>query len=80
MLSDEDKADVIANKRQFTCDEIEAKLALIYVQKNVDFDSVDGKVEVEAPAPMTPFSLDEDISTEEAGEELFLNALRDTIR
>lgn len=80
MLSDEDKADVIANKSQFTCDEIEAKLALIYVQKNVDFDSVDGKVEVDAPAPITTFSLDEDISTEEAGEDLFLNALRDTIR
>lgn len=80
MLSDEDKADVIANKRQFTCDEIEAKLALVYVQKNVDFDSVDGKVEVDAPAPITTFSLDEDISTEEAGEDLFLNALRDTIR
>lgn len=80
MLSDEDKADVIANKRQFTCGEIEAKLALIYVQKNVDFDSVDGKIEVDAPAPITTFSLDEDISTEEAGEDLFLNALRDTIR
>lgn len=38
MLSDEDKADVVAHKADYTAEEIDAKLALIYVNKNVDFD------------------------------------------
>lgn len=45
MLSDEDKADVIANKEKYTIDEIEAKLALIYVNKNVDFSTLTGEKE-----------------------------------
>ena len=47
MLSDEDKAEVIAHKDKYTCEEIEEKLALIYVKKNVDFSTLDGKPEVE---------------------------------
>lgn len=81
MLSDEDKAEVIAHKDEFSLDEIEAKLALIYVQKNVDFDTVDGQVEVDAPAetaPVAMFSLDNDDITEAGEEDMFLNALRET--
>lgn len=81
MLSDEDKAEVIAHKNEFSLDEIEAKLALIYVQKNVDFDTVDGQAEVDAPAeaaPVAMFSLDNDDITEAGEEDMFLNALRET--
>ena len=38
MLSDEDKADVIANKEKYSLDEIEAKLSVICVRKKVNFD------------------------------------------
>lgn len=76
MLSDEDKADVIAHKSEYTFDEIKAKLAVIYVEKNVNFDMIDGQeeAEVEELPPMT-FSLDE-----EASESVpaFLEALRQT--
>ena len=60
MLSDEDKAEVIAHKSEYTCEEIEEKLALIYVKKNVDFSTLDGKPEVEEEevAPLLSFSLD----------------------
>ena len=37
MLSDEDKADVIANKAQYSLDEIESKLSVICVRKKVNF-------------------------------------------
>lgn len=76
MLSDEDKADVIAHKSEYSYDEIKAKLAVIYVEKNVNFDMIDGQEE--APIEETPsmtFSLDE-----EASESVpaFLEALRQT--
>lgn len=80
MLDDKDKADVVSHMSEYSLDEIEAKLALIYVQKNVDFESVDGSAETDAhdeAAPITTFSLD-DTNTHEAGEDLFLNALRET--
>ena len=38
MLSDEDKADVIANKEKYSLDDIEAKLSVICVRKKVNFD------------------------------------------
>ena len=38
MLSDEDKADVIANKANYSLDDIEAKLSVICVRKKVSFD------------------------------------------
>lgn len=41
MLSDEDKADVIANKAKYTLDDIEAKLSIICVRKKVNFDLED---------------------------------------
>lgn len=62
MLSDEDKADVVAHKNEYTEQQIDEKLALVYVKKNVDFDAVDGKREVEVheePSPLMSFSLDD---------------------
>ena len=38
MLSDEDKKDVIENKSNYSLDEIEAKLSVIWVRKKVNFD------------------------------------------
>lgn len=38
MLSDEDKKDVIENKRNYSLDDIEAKLAVICYRKKVNFD------------------------------------------
>ena len=61
MLSDEDKADVIAHKAEYSYDEIKAKLAVLYVEKNVDFEMNDEVVE-EDPSPAMTFSLDEETS------------------
>ena len=38
MLSDEDKADVIANIDTYSVDDIEAKLSIICVRNKVSFD------------------------------------------
>ena len=62
MLSDEDKAEVIAHKSEYTLAEIQSKLAVLYVEKNVDFNTL-GESEVEEKAaqeiaPITTFSLD----------------------
>ena len=75
MLSDEDKADVIAHKSEYSLEDIKAKLAVIYVEKNVNFDAIDGQ-EVDEPneVPAMTFSLDEDVSME--GAPGFLEALR----
>ena len=73
MLSDEDKADVIEHKSEYSLDEIEAKLAVIYVKKNVDFNSLTGEADDDvnfdaAPAqeeeldPSLTFSLDDEVS------------------
>ena len=70
MLSDEDKADVIEHKSEYSLEEIESKLAVIYVHKNVDFESLTGKPEditFEAePAheedPSLTFSLDDEVA------------------
>ena len=79
MLDEADKAEIVEHMGEYSLGEIEAKLALIYVQKNVDFEIMDN-AEVDAhadAAPITTFSLD-DNETQEAGEDLFLNALRET--
>lgn len=76
MLSDEDKAEVIAHKSEFSLDEIKAKLAVIYVEKNVNFDMIDGQEEVEDDlTPAMTFSLDEEASE---GVPAFIEALRHT--
>lgn len=77
MLSEEDKADIVANKENYSLDEIESKLALIYVQKNVDFESVDGVKENEANEadPITTFSLND--NTDAGIADPFIEALRE---
>lgn len=78
MLSDEDKAEVIAHKSEFSLDEIKAKLAVIYVEKNVNFDMIDGQEEVEDNStPTMTFSLDEEASE---GVPAFIEALRHTVK
>ena len=60
MLSDEDKADIITHKEEYTLEQIDEKLALIYVRKNVDFSTVDGHQEEEADMDsILSFSLDD---------------------
>lgn len=71
MLSDEDKAEIIANKDTFTLGEIESKLALLYVQKNVNFDEEE---EIDS-TPLTTFSLDDETIAEDA--DPILSALRE---
>jgi len=56
MLSDEDKADVIANKSQYSLDDIEAKLSVICVRKKVNFNSEDDKNT--GNNPVVTFNLD----------------------
>lgn len=55
MLSDEDKADVIANKANYSLDDIESKLSVICVRKKVNFTVEE---EPKADDPITTFSLD----------------------
>jgi hypothetical protein len=62
MLSDEDKADVIAHKSEYSIDEIESKLALIYVQRNVDFETLTGESEEPSEDVSVTFSLDEEVA------------------
>ena len=60
MLSDEDKADVVAHKEEYTLEQIDEKLALIYVRKNVDFSTVDGHQEEDVDmGSLLSFSLDD---------------------
>ena len=79
MLSEEDKREIMEHKSEFTLDEIKAKLAVIYVEKNVDFSTLDGQPEVETQEkveeedPITTFSLDE----EPAG---FVSPLQEALR
>lgn len=53
MLSDDDKAEIVANKDSYSCEEIESKLALLYVKKNVDFDDQEEEVPVSNEATLT---------------------------
>lgn len=79
MLSVDDKKSIIEHKEEYSLEEIEAKLAVLYVEKNVNFDSVDGKFEEfaadeETEDPITTFSLDDSESTEVV--PAFVEALR----
>lgn len=53
MLSDDDKAEIVANKDSYSYEEIESKLALLYVKKNVDFDDQEEEVPVSNEATLT---------------------------
>ena len=73
MLSDEDKADVIAKKNEYSLEQIEEKLSVICVRKKVNFDLEEEKEEKET----LTFSLDsvnEGVTTVPA----YITALRKT--
>ena len=61
MLSDEDKAEIVARKAEYTLDEIKAQLALLYVEKNVNFD-IDDKKESQEEEVTVTFSLDDEVN------------------
>lgn len=60
MVSDEDKAEIVANKEKYSLDEIEAKLALIYVKQNVNFEIADEKEEPHGESGVMTFSLNDE--------------------
>lgn len=62
MLSDEDKADVIANKSQYSLDDIEAKLSVICVRKKVNFTIEEEKKEEEIAQPPLTYNLQDSSS------------------
>ena len=74
-LSDEDKADVIAHKSEYSLDEIKAKLAVIYVEKGVQFAAEETKEEESAEEAITTFSLDGEVAEIESDLQ---RALRET--
>ena len=59
MLSDEDKADVIKNKSEYSLEEIEAKLSVICVRNKVNFDQEDRESNEDNPA--VTFNLDSSV-------------------
>lgn len=73
MLSDEDKAEVIANKTNYSLDDIEAKLSVICVRKKVNF-SLDEEPVVEKENPTVTFNLESQASDVPA----WVSALRNT--
>ena len=62
VLSDEDKADVVANIDNYSLEDIEAKLSIICVRKKVSFDLNDNGTEDKKP---TTFNLDGGMSGDE---------------
>ena len=65
MLDGEDIEHLVQAKEQYSLQDLEAQLALLYVQKNVDFSTIDGKPEAESVVeedPITTFSLDSEVS------------------
>lgn len=72
MLSDEDKKNVIANKSNYTLDEIEKELSVICVRKKVNFN-VDDEIREDKETP-TIFNLN---SIEETNLPAWLKAVED---
>ena len=74
MLSDEEKAEVVAHKEEYTLEQIDEKLALIYVRNNVDFSTVDGHPQTEedgaAEAGILNFSLNDSDNAGDVVDEL----------
>lgn len=57
MLSDADKADVIANKEVYTLEEIKAKLSVICFDKKISFSSAEEESAPAAHESTTTFNL-----------------------
>ena len=73
MLDDADKAEIIEHKDEYSLDEIESKLALLYVAKNVNFDETDSNEEEEVVTNFAFNGSDEYVAPEDAD---LLEALR----
>ena len=71
MLSDEDKADVIANKANYSLEDIEAKLSVICVRKKVSFE-LEASEEKEESAAITTYTLED----QESNVPAYISALR----
>lgn len=73
MLSDEEKASVVAHMDEYTLEQIDEKLALVYVRNNVDFNTVDGHPVEQESTPregILSFSLDNDVDNTEAVDDV----------
>lgn len=73
MLSDEEKSSVVAHMDEYSLEQIDEKLALIYVRNNVDFNTVDGHPVEQENAPregILSFSLDNDVDNTEAVDDV----------
>lgn len=76
MLSEDEKADVIAHKSEYSVEEIKSKLAIVYFEKNMSLHSLETSEEEKIEeAPVTTFSLDEAVDT--AFVSPLVQALRD---
>lgn len=76
MLSDNDKAEIVANKDSYSYEEIESKLALLYVKKNVDFDDDQDEVSIPNETTVT-FGLS--TTTSDAEIDPIIELLRNTV-
>lgn len=74
MLSDEDKADVIANIDTYSLDDIEAKLSIICVRNKVNFNLEDDNKEAGA----TTYTLDSDDDSSDV--PAWIKAVRETAK
>lgn len=73
MLSDEEKSSVVAHMDEYTLEQIDEKLALVYVRNNVDFNTVDGHPVEQENTPregILSFSLDNDVDNTEAVDDV----------
>lgn len=78
MLSEEDKADVIANKSKYSLGEIESKLSVICVRKKVNFDSLDNsKINNNMSGKTFTYSLD---GTSEGNAPAWVQAVKNNKR
>ncbi len=76
MLSDEDKANIIEHKEEYSLKELEAQLSVLYVQKNVDFNADESNDEDSDNAdPILQFSLEDT----ETSVPAIVGALRKTV-
>ena len=76
MLSEDEKAEVIAHKSEYSVEEIKSKLAIVYFEKNMSLHSLETSEEEKVEeAPVTTFSLDEAVDT--AFVSPLVQALRD---
>jgi hypothetical protein len=76
MLSDEDKADVIANKSSYSLEDIEAKLSVICVRKKVNFNLDEtSKKEENADTDVVTYNINTNEGTDVPG---YIAALRHT--